>query len=110
MCAVSAVGDNWTITFPNRYPGIFEPLGPPLNPPFTPGVPGIAFNPQFATQADIIALRAEIAELRELLIAAKKFDEATGQADCEMEEKVALIKQIAKFVGVDMEKVFGNDR
>ena len=49
---------------------------------------------------------AEIGEaMKELLKAAKKFDEATGQPDCEMKEKVDLLRKIAKMVGVDFEEV-----
>lgn len=51
------------------------------------------------------ALRREVQELKELLKAAKKFDQATGQPDCEMDEKIAFIKQVAEFVGVDLQDV-----
>jgi hypothetical protein len=52
------------------------------------------------------ALKHEITELRKVLKAAKAFDEATGQPDCEMDEKVALIKRLAEMVGVSMEDIF----
>lgn len=53
------------------------------------------------------ALRCEVEELKALLLAAKAFDEATGQPDCEMDEKVELIKRVAEAVGVDLEDLFG---
>ncbi len=96
MCAVSATGDYWR---QNDWPK-WEPYQP-LNP--TPGY----WPPPEVTKADLDALKREMEELKKLLVAAKKYDEATGQPDCEMEDKVALIKKVAKLVGVDMSGVFG---
>jgi hypothetical protein len=108
MCAMSYVGDYYANSFPQRWPNI-SPSVP--GPGVYPGVPSITSplpwtNTQYATKEDITALRAEILELRELLLAAKKFDEATNQPDCHMDEKVALIKAIAKLVNVDMKDIF----
>ncbi len=44
--------------------------------------------------------------MKKLLQAAKRFDEATGQPHCEIDEKVRLIKEIAKLVGVELGDVF----
>lgn len=52
-------------------------------------------------------LRKEMEELKQLLLAAKAFDEATGQPDCEMDEKVELIRRVAELVGIDVDEVFG---
>lgn len=103
MCAVSSVGQYWTDSLPKHYPSI----------PFQGG--GVGAGGQqwqsYVTQEQFQQLRNEIQELKTLLLAAKKFDESTGQPDCEAEEKVALIKQIAKLVGVDMKDVFnGTDK
>lgn len=51
-------------------------------------------------------LRREMEELRRLLKAAKRFDEQTGQPHCELDEKVDMVKRVAKMVGVDMQDVF----
>jgi hypothetical protein len=103
MCVVSAVGQYWANSLPHLYPNI----------PFTGGpVPGIGITggaqqwQSYVTQEQFQQLRNEINELKVLLLAAKKFDESTGQPDCETEDKVALIKQIARLVGVDMKDVF----
>ena len=56
---------------------------------------------------ELIALRKEVQEMKELLIKAKLYDEATNQPHCEQEEKVALLKKIAELVGVDLSEVFG---
>ena len=95
MCMTSTTGDYWANTFPQRWPDIGK----------IEIIPG-TIGPLPASQNDIAALRAEVKELRKLLLASKKFDEATGQPDCEMGEKVALIKAIAKMVGVDMKDIF----
>jgi hypothetical protein len=94
MCMVSAVGDNWKDTYPNRYPTFYPPV---TFPPLQTG----------PTLAEFEALKKEVQELKIMLEAAKKFDEATGQKDCEMDEKVDLIKKVAEMVGVDLGEVFG---
>lgn len=96
MCVVSNIGDSWGRTVPEKHPWINpSPSYPPLSPPA--GV----------TRAEFNALRDEMEELKLLLKAAKRFDEKTGQKDCQMDEKVELIKRLADLVGVDMEDVFG---
>ena len=57
------------------------------------------------TRLEFDALKAEVEELKKLLAAAKEYDKNTGQPDCEMEDKVALIKRIADAVGVDLSDV-----
>ncbi len=97
MCTVSNIGTGWGGTFPGRYPWI-QPYVPPYTPiPVT--IPGVSKD-------EFDRLKREVLELRKLLAAAKAFDAATGQPDCEVDEKVALIKRIAEFVGVDLGDVF----
>lgn len=97
MCAVSAVGDYYTRRLPDT------PYFPAVQ-PFT--VPG--FQPQPGiTRHEFDALKKDMEELKKLLLAAKKFDDETGQPDCEVESKVVLIKKLASLVGVSMEEVFG---
>ncbi len=92
MCMVSAVGDNFKDSFPNKWPQFNQPFPAPE-----------------VSRADLDALRKEMAELKKLLSAAKKFDDSTGQPHCEMDEKVDLIKKLAALVGVDLEDVFGKE-
>lgn len=95
MCVVSFVGDEWGRTFPDRWPNV------PTQP-----TPTTIFITE-VTKEEFEALKKEVKALKKLLLAAKEFDEATGQPDCEMDEKVELIKRIAEAVGVDLEDVFG---
>lgn len=92
MCAVSNMGDMWSQTWTDQktslypsYPQVF-PTGP--------------------TQNEFNDLKKEVEALRKLLEAAKQYDQETGRPDCEMDDKVALIKEVAKVVGVDMSKIF----
>lgn len=98
MCIVSNIGDGWRDTFPERYPWM-QPYVQPL--PLTPipvSIPGVS-------KEEFDRLKREVEELRKLLSAAKAFDAATGQPNCEVDEKVALIKRIAEYVGVDLRDV-----
>jgi hypothetical protein len=97
MCVVSYVGDYWKKKLPEKHPwAVPYPVDPV---PYWPN----NLNP---TREEFKALKKEIEELKKLLISAKKFDENTGQPDCEMDEKVELIKKFAEYVGVDMKDVF----
>lgn len=106
MCATSVIGDNWRDTFPDRYPWYPAPYPTTIPTPMPVPAPPLylVINP---TRQEFDALKAEVEELKKLLKAAKEFDEKTGQKDCEMDEKVKFIKEIAKFVGVDLNEVFG---
>lgn len=55
-------------------------------------------------------LKKQMEEMKELLLRAKKYDEETGQPDCEMEDKVALLKQMARLFDVDLSQVFGGTK
>lgn len=91
MCTVSNIGDWYGQHFPQKWPQFY---------PVPQSVP-----PK-VTAAEFEALRAEVRELKKLLEMAKKFDGATGQPNCEMAEKIKLIKAIAKLVGVELGDVF----
>jgi hypothetical protein len=125
------MGDQYRDDFPKRWPNIplqpFTPLSPSQTPhAFEPiqdelktcNVCGLkreafvhaAFEPEPplpVSRDEFNALKKEVEELKILLLAAKRFDEETGQKNCEVEEKVAFIRQLAEFVGVDVDDVFG---
>lgn len=98
MCVYSAIGDYAQQTWPKRYPD--------LVPWVTPGPHTIHFPPvPSPTKEQFDSLVREVEALKELLKAAKVYDELTHQPDCEMEEKIELIRNVAKFVGVDLSDV-----
>lgn len=90
MCVVSAVMDNF-----NQQQDWSRFLHPQ---PFV-GYPAVS-------REEFDSLRKTVEELKKVLVAAKLFDEATGQKDCEMEEKTALFKKLAEFLGIDVSEVF----
>lgn len=49
--------------------------------------------------------KEQFEEFLELMRAAKKFDEKTGQKDCEAESKIGWMRELAAVVGVDPAKV-----
>ncbi len=97
MCMVSMIGDDFTSRFPIQYPNINTQQH----------LPKIDYKLVPAEEWD--ALKAEVAELKELLLAAKKYDEATGQKDCEMEEKIELLRKIGDALGISLEEVFKDE-
>lgn len=97
MCVYSAMGDHYTKKFPETYPWI-QPIIYPANSTFDP----IVTSQPLVSRAEFEALKKDVEEMKEILKIAKKYDEETGQPDCEMEEKIQLIKKIAELVGVKL--------
>lgn len=92
MCTVSMVGDYFRDrTLPEKYPNWVDYRVPEVS------------------QYEFQKLKKDVEELKKLLLAAKKYDEAVGEPDCEVDDKVELIKKIAAMVGVDMSEVFGKE-
>lgn len=50
-------------------------------------------------------LKKEVLEMKELLQKAVEYDKKTNQPHCETEEKIALLKQVAKLFGVELESI-----
>ena len=91
MCTISMVSDGWREQYPSKWPN-FQPD---------------QFQISQVSRTEFESLKREVEALKELLKAAKAFDTATGQPDCEMDDKVKLIKEVAKMVGVDLGDIFG---
>ncbi len=102
MCVLSMIGDDYNNNWPTN------PLNPYKNTPVNPfnDHPVVELHLNKITRDEFDALKKEVEALRDLLKAAKIYDEATGQKDCEMGDKVALIKKLAELVGVDLEDIF----
>lgn len=93
MCASSYIGDYARDFVPNRYS-------------FIPSAPGVHWPPlDTVPRAEFEKLRLEVEELKKLLAAAQQFDVKTGQHECEQAEKIAFLKKLAEFVGVDLTEV-----
>lgn len=101
MCIVSNVGDYWEDRYNKEYPWA-DPLIHPSKYP----AKRLNVNSSPPSREEFEALKKEVEELKTLLIAAQKFDQETNQPNCELEEKIALIKKVAEFVGVDFKDVF----
>lgn len=103
MCVVSMISDHYNDKWKERWPI----PGYPTQPPTESTPPSIFINqPAEITRAEFEELKKEVQEMKELLKRAKKYDEENNEPDCEMDEKVALLKKIADFVGVDMSEIF----
>lgn len=96
MCTVSMIGDHYREHFPQQYPWI-QTTGTNINLSNAP------------TREEFEALRRAVEDMKSLLIRAKIYDEENGEPDCEMEEKVEMLKRIAEMVGVDLYEVFGEE-
>ena len=51
-------------------------------------------------------LKKEVLEMKELLKKAIRYDEIHNQPECEVEEKIELLKKVAELVGVDLKDIF----
>lgn len=87
MCTVSMVTGYWQ---ENNLPKV------------PPGLSHAGWNLNSVTREEFEALRKEVLELKKLLEAAKAYDNATNQHNCQKEENVKIIKQIAENLGVDL--------
>jgi hypothetical protein len=97
MCVVSMVGDSFSKRWPEQYPwatGTADTFQY-----YTTGVSRDEFN----------ELKKEVQIMKELLIKAKIYDEEHGEPDCEIDEKVELLRRVAELVGVDLEDVLGRE-
>lgn len=94
MCTVSYIGDQATRTIPYQHPWT-QPI-----------IYQTIANPDAPTRAEYEALKREIEALKELLKAAKEYDDATGQPDCEVDEKIDTLRKLAAIVGIDLDEIF----
>lgn len=90
MCTISLVAQD----FLNRNPLVWQEVT-------TTWPAQLALVPQ----AEFDKLKKEVEELKELMKAAKRFDAATGQPDCEDENKMVILRGVAKALGVDLDSV-----
>lgn len=130
MCVVSMVGDYFTDRWrqvpwidpgspyspANPGPGIY-PTSPntiPFTPPAAPtdGTSPLVniFGNLGPTKQEFEELKKEVMEMKELLKRAVAYDKANNEPDCQMEEKVQLLRKVAELVGVSLDDVFGHKK
>lgn len=89
MCIVSNIGD--------FYHQQWQPYVQPI-----PNTSSWTIIPP-VSRAEFDALKRDVEEMKELMRAAKRMDELLGQPDCEMAEKLAVLRKVAELVGVDLD-------
>lgn len=94
MCAVSNVGDYYT---PRFQPYVQTQPG---------GAGGMSQLFENVPRHEFEQLKKEVYEMKDLLIKAKEIDEKTDQKDCEMEDKIKVLKTIAEAFGISLEDIF----
>jgi hypothetical protein len=94
MCVVSMIGDHYSQKWTSTGPGIQIQA------------PGYSFPPLLVTKAEFDELKREVLEMKALLIKAADYDKKNNEPNCEQEDKVKLLKQIAQMVGISLEEVF----
>ena len=95
MCVVSMIGDFFNDKRRKTYPWIPQQVPTP-----TPTI----INPA-PSQAEFDKLKLEVELLKELLAKSKEYDEKNNEPDCEIDEKMAKLREIAKLVGIDLDDV-----
>src|SRR5690348_2768046 len=102
MCVVSSMGDH----FQKKWTDPQNPLFPYTQP--GTGVTQFPISPVSAEEFN--ALKKEVEEMKAILIRAKLYDIKNNEPNCEMEDKVELLKRVAKLFGVDLSEVFGEEK
>lgn len=87
MCTVSMIGDHFNDKWKQ----------PPYQQIFT-NIPDVS-------RAEFEALKKEVEEMKALLKRAKEYDEKNNEPNCEIEEKMAMLRKFADAVGIDLEDV-----
>lgn len=87
MCTVSMIGDHFNEKWKQ----------PPYQQIFT-NIPDVS-------RAEFEALKKEVEEMKALLKRAKEYDEKNNEPNCEIEEKMAMLRKFADAVGIDLDDV-----
>jgi hypothetical protein len=103
MCVVSMIGDHYNDKWKNFDPLKNWPQSPSPQPSTTQ-----TYYPPAVSREEFDKLKAEVEEMKKLLIKAKIYDEQNNEPNCEMEDKIALLKRVAEMVGVSLDDIFKN--
>ena len=100
MCSVSMIGDH--------YRDQWQPK-PWFQPNINPGLPGggLYGGGVPISRAEFDDLKRQVEEMKLLLARAKEYDERNGEPECEVDEKMDLLRKVAKLVGIELDDVIG---
>lgn len=104
MCAVSMIGDHYRDAWKER--DWFQPTFPATGVPIQ-SIPQQFFQQPAISRVEFDELKREVTEMKALLIRAKEFDRRNNLADCETDEKMDILRKVAKLVGIDLDDVIG---
>lgn len=91
MCTVSMIGDHFS-----------EKWKQPPYQQFITNIPEVS-------RAEFEALKKEVEEMKALLKRAKEYDEKNNEPNCEIEEKMAMLRKFAEAVGISLDDVIKNN-
>ena len=87
MCTVSMIGDHFGDKWKQPdYTNLFN-------------------NWRNVTRQEFDALKKEVEEMKALLKRAKLYDEQNNEPNCELEDKMNKLREIAKLVGLDIDEI-----
>lgn len=104
MCVVSMVGDH----FQDKWTDPQYPYYPQIKTITTDSIDFDEILKGKVTRAEFDALKKEVEEMKKLLERAAEYDKRNNEPNCEMEDKVALLKKVAEAVGVNLDEIFKN--
>lgn len=108
MCVVSFIGDHFHEKWKHYEHYINPYTNPPnLNPPQSQP---IIINQSEITKIEFEALKKEVMEMKELLRKAKIYDEKNNEPNCEIEDKMKFLREVAKLVGIDLDDILKNKK
>lgn len=102
MCTVSMIGEHYGDQIKTQWPQLHSITT-------SPGLDQhdlqryMQMNPSPVTRDEFEALKKTVNEMVVLLRKAKKYDEEHNEPECEIEEKMATLRKVAKLVGVDLD-------
>lgn len=102
MCSVSMVADHYADKWRQQQ---IIPQMPGITYPFSPGAAG--YPVPAVSRQEFDTLKHDVEEMKAILKRAKAYDEANNEPDCEIEEKMDLLRKVAQMVGVDLDDVIG---
>lgn len=106
MCTVSMIGDHYGDKWfpqPQNPDRGFQPFDPAKRAGREDIVKILTGNP--VTREEFDKLKAEVAEMTQLLKRALEYDRKNNEPDCQMEEKMVLLRKVCDAVGINLDEI-----